>query len=80
MRQIEIANPDTLYGVLSMFSAQKWTNKAIWQISRYYRIAAKFQLNPPKNLQKQSLKSTELFKIVSSNLILTDLVMTIFSQ
>lgn len=29
MRQIEIANPDTLYGVLSMFSAQKWTNKAI---------------------------------------------------
>ena len=29
MRQIEIANPDTLYGVLSMVSAQKWTNKAI---------------------------------------------------
>lgn len=29
MRQIEVANPDTLYGVLSMFSAQKWTNKAI---------------------------------------------------
>ena len=29
MRQIEIANPDTLYGVLSMFSAQKWTNKAV---------------------------------------------------
>lgn len=29
MRQIEVANPDTLYGVLSMFSAQKWTNKAV---------------------------------------------------
>ena len=29
MRQIEVANPDTLYGVLSMFSAQKWTNKSI---------------------------------------------------
>ena len=28
MRGIELANPDTLYGVLSMFSAQKWTNKA----------------------------------------------------
>lgn len=27
MRGIELANPDTLYGVLSMFSAQKWTNK-----------------------------------------------------
>src|SRR5574344_279484 len=29
MRQIEIANPDTLYGVLSRFSAQKWAHKAI---------------------------------------------------
>ena len=29
MRQIEVANPETLYGVLSMFSAQKWTNKSI---------------------------------------------------
>ncbi len=28
MRSIELANPDTLYGVLSMFSAQKWTDKA----------------------------------------------------
>ena len=28
MRGIELANPDTLYGVLSMFSAQKWTDKA----------------------------------------------------
>lgn len=28
MRGIELANPDTLYGVLSMFSSQKWTNKA----------------------------------------------------
>ena len=28
MRKIELANPDTLYGVLSMFSAQKWTDKA----------------------------------------------------
>lgn len=27
MRGIELANPDTLYGVLSMFSSQKWTNK-----------------------------------------------------
>ena len=27
MRGIELANPDTLYGVLSMFSAQKWTDK-----------------------------------------------------
>ena len=27
MRGIELANPDTLYGVLSMFSAQKLTNK-----------------------------------------------------
>ena len=27
MRKIELANPDTLYGVLSMFSAQKWTDK-----------------------------------------------------
>ena len=27
MRGIERANPDTLYGVLSMFSSQKWTNK-----------------------------------------------------
>lgn len=34
MRQIEIANPDTLYGVLSMFSAQKWTNKAILNDSK----------------------------------------------
>lgn len=29
MRKIEIANPDTLYGVLSIFSAQKWTDKSI---------------------------------------------------
>ena len=29
MRKIEIANPDTLYGVLSIFSAQKWTEKSI---------------------------------------------------
>lgn len=29
MRKIELANPDTLYGVLSMFSSQKWTNKSI---------------------------------------------------
>ena len=29
MRKIELANPDTLYGVLSMFSSQKWTNKNI---------------------------------------------------
>lgn len=29
MRGIELANPDTLYGVLSMFSQQKWTNKSI---------------------------------------------------
>lgn len=27
MRKIELANPDTLYGVLSTFSAQKWTDK-----------------------------------------------------
>lgn len=27
MRGIELANPDTLYGVLSMFSSQKWTDK-----------------------------------------------------
>lgn len=27
MRGIELANPDTLYGVLSMFSGQKWTDK-----------------------------------------------------
>lgn len=27
MRGIELANPDTLYGVLSVFSAQKWTDK-----------------------------------------------------
>lgn len=27
MRGIELANPDTLYGVLSTFSAQKWTDK-----------------------------------------------------
>lgn len=29
MRKIELANPDTLYGVLSIFSSQKWTNKNI---------------------------------------------------
>lgn len=29
MRKIELANPDTLYGVLSTFSSQKWTNKNI---------------------------------------------------
>lgn len=29
MRKIEIANPDTLYGVLSIFSAQKWTDKKV---------------------------------------------------
>lgn len=29
MRGIELANPDTLYGVLSMFSAQKWTDKKL---------------------------------------------------
>ena len=29
MRQIEVANPDTLYGVLSIFSAQKWTDKTV---------------------------------------------------
>ena len=27
MRKIELSNPDTLYGVLSTFSAQKWTDK-----------------------------------------------------
>ena len=27
MRGIELANPDTLYGVLSVFSSQKWTDK-----------------------------------------------------
>lgn len=27
IRGIELANPDTLYGVLSIFSAQKWTDK-----------------------------------------------------
>ena len=37
MRQIEIANPDTLYGVLSMFSSQKWNNKAIL---KYRKILA----------------------------------------
>lgn len=29
MRKIELANPDTLYGVLSIFSAQKWTDKTV---------------------------------------------------
>ncbi len=29
MRKIELANPDTLYGVLSMFSSQQWTDKSI---------------------------------------------------
>ena len=29
MRGIELANPDTLYGVFSMFSAQKWTDKGV---------------------------------------------------
>ena len=29
MRQIELANPDTLYGILSIFSAQKWTDKRV---------------------------------------------------
>ena len=29
MRKIEFANPDTLYGVLSIFSAQKWTDKKV---------------------------------------------------
>lgn len=35
MRGIELANPDTLYGVLSMFSAQKWTDKKTFQTERY---------------------------------------------
>ena len=34
MRKIELANPDTLYGVLSMFSAQKWTDKTILSDSK----------------------------------------------
>lgn len=29
MRKIELANPDTLFGVLSIFSAQKWTDKSV---------------------------------------------------
>lgn len=29
MRQIELANPQTLYGMLSIFSAQKWTDKKV---------------------------------------------------
>ena len=29
MRKIELANPDTLYGVLSIFSAQPWTDKSV---------------------------------------------------
>ena len=29
MRQIELANPDTLYGILSIFSSQKWTDKRV---------------------------------------------------
>ena len=29
MRQIELANPDTLFGVLSIFTAQKWTDKRV---------------------------------------------------
>ena len=29
MRAIELANPDTLYGVLSIFSTSNWTNKSI---------------------------------------------------
>ena len=34
MRQIEVANPDTLYGVLSIFSAQKWTDKTVLSDAR----------------------------------------------
>ncbi len=34
MRKIELANPETLYSVLSMFSAQKWTNKSILSDSK----------------------------------------------
>ena len=29
MHKTELANPDTLYGVLSIFSAQKWTDKRV---------------------------------------------------
>lgn len=29
LRKIEVANPETLYGVLSIFSAQKWTDKKV---------------------------------------------------
>ena len=29
MRQIELANPETLYGVLSIFGTSNWMNKTI---------------------------------------------------
>lgn len=38
MRQIELANPDTLYGVLSIFSAQKWTDKTVLTDDRITKL------------------------------------------
>ena len=42
-------------------------------MARYYRIAEKFLPNMPKSLLNLSLKNTESFKTVFSNLILIDL-------
>lgn len=42
MRGIELANPDTLYGVLSMFNPQRWTDKSVLNDERIRNLIEHF--------------------------------------
>ena len=64
MREIELANPDTLYGVLTMFSAQKWTDKSILSDERIRNLIEHMSLFKLGNKNYQSDLMGDAYEIM----------------
>lgn len=64
MREIELANPETLYGVLTMFSAQKWTDKSILSDERIRNLIEHMSLFKLGNKNYQSDLMGDAYEIM----------------
>ncbi len=64
MREIELANPETLYGVLTMFSAQKWTDKSILSDERIRNLIEHMSLFRLGNKDYQSDLMGDAYEIM----------------
>ena len=64
MREIELANPETLYGVLTMFSAQKWTDKSVLSDERIRNLIEHMSLFRLGNKDYQSDLMGDAYEIM----------------